>query len=1590
MSMQHAWQTQLQQYAQEHNINEAGQTFFLTYYEDVDSEDLSLLPVSDLVSAARSHQRTAALPRLPGQSHVEILQQHEDAEFAANETVINIVFDDLPFLIDSLIMLLNRPPQQSGEVKVDLQLLVHPIFTIKRNEQGELQSWSRSRSTDNGRESWVQIRLNQLSEAHATQLKGEIESMLATLYKVVSDEGLMRRALSQVTTQVQQQWHQDNDEVLAFLNWLSANHFLFMGFCEYDLTQDDEGAQQLAIHQDSCLGLFQLRPVYPYSSGFSNLEPHEKATWLSGPRLILSKSQQRATIHRNTHYDLIGIHKLNAAGEVVGQWRFMGLYTAQTYLSSVWDIPVIRQKCRYVVQECDYVAGGYKDKTLHFILQSYPRDELLQITAPALAPIVEGMVTLQERPRTRIFTRIDDFKRYVSAMVFLPREAFNTNLRERVAALLERAFASSDFDFSVNQGDGPLARLHFMFRTDAKLLPPVDAAALEKEVEQLVRGWQDQFKVLLADVGDAEQSFAQFSIDSLSKAYQDQHKPEEAWQDIQRWYGISAQETGIYLDASDDVEIPWRLRLYYRDQLPSLSKVLPMIESLGVTVYEEIPYEFTLADGSLISISDIGLALQAEDSERLHLDEVRSEFTALLQQVFNQQVEIDGFNTLVLKAGISWRDTVVLRSLAKYLKQATLPFSQAYVEQCLQHNIAPVLSLCSLWQMRLHPQQANQAQADAVVKQFKQQLDDVSNADEDRILNAFLTVILAVVRTNFWQQDADGAHKPVLSMKLESGKIDFLPKPWPMFEIWVYSPRIEGVHLRGAKVARGGLRWSDRMEDFRTEVLGLVKAQMVKNAVIVPNGSKGGFVCKQSPNPKDRQAVLNEGIACYQRFIQGLLDLTDNRLADGSLEHPQATHCRDAEDPYLVVAADKGTAKFSDIANQIAIDNHFWLNDAFASGGSAGYDHKGMGITARGAWESVKRHFRHLGKNIQTEDFTVVGIGDMAGDVFGNGMLLSEHIRLKAAFNHQHIFLDPNPDAASSYLERQRLFEAVAGWGEYNTELISEGGGVFDRSAKKINLSPQVQQWLNVIEGSMAPNDLIKAILQADVELLYNGGIGTYIKASSETHADAMDKANDVLRVNGDEVGAKVIGEGGNLGMTQLARIEYWQHGGRCNTDAVDNSAGVDCSDHEVNIKILLGGIVQAGQLSIEDRNELLKSMTDEVAHLVLRNNYLQTQMLAMNQLDVVKNLPALTELMAYLQEHAGLQRKIEFLPDAAQLQQRLTSGQGFANPEIAVLMAYSKMHLQDALLAGDLPDDAVFNSVLVNYFPQAMQTQYREEIENHYLRREIIANQVANQVVNRMGISFVQRLSTEMGRSIDDVVRAYWIASELYQAERHFAHIESWDNEINAELQMRLMAALARLISRVARGLLKDHAHLSDIRSWQEHYSVPVQDLLSQLPQLIKADAHPSVVNSMDVLSTQAVIGEETAQFLARLPYAENLLNLIDLSEQTEQPLAMVAEYYFDASAKLNSDWLYHTIAALPRENHWQNQACLAIREDTQNLLLDITKQMLVVEDASGEAVLEQKLQLVQQQVATMQPYAHIDLAMLSALLRSISKIVH
>ncbi|MCP2040949.1 glutamate dehydrogenase [Neisseria sp. HSC-16F19] len=1570
---------QLQQLAESQNQPAEFVRFLQYYYEDADARDLQSHPLAELVAAALSHYRFATEPRRRGQARLRTLQHDAQAAFAPNRTVIEIVADDMPFLIDSLILNVNAR-------HATLSWIVHPVITAQRDDNGTLKQWLRSKSTDEHKESLIQISLETLSPEQAQALAADLENMLAKLYAVVGAESAMRDKVHAIRQQIVAEGRSDQAEVVAFLEWMANNHYLFMGFCEYDLVTDDQGQSQLQLAEGSALGVLANRENPRYSTGFAALNAEDKKAWLEGDRLILNKSQRRANIHRNAYYDLVGIQKLDALGKVVGQWRFIGLYTAQAYLSSVWDIPILRQKCQYVVEHCDYIRGSYKDKMLHFVLQTYPRDELFEIHNADLLNIASGMVALNERPRVRLFTRTDDFKRYVSAIVYLPREQFNTELRKRVSHYLTEAFASTESDFAVQLlGDSAMARVHFMFRTHAATLPDFDPAVLEADINTMVRGWHSDWQHLAAqqnwdssEVADYDQAF--------SAGYREKFSPADALLDMSAIRNLGENHsTALRMGTQpDNANAPYWLKMYFPDASPSLSKTLPIIENLGVSVFAEEPYRIRRGSGS-VGLSHFSLALpEGMDGTALQQPETQTQLLALLEEVWQGRVENDRFNALVAAAGISWRDSVLMRALAKFIKQATLPFSQPYVEQCLMRHGAVVANLVALFHARLHPTEADEARADSLQAAIKAQLAEVPSIDEDRILNAFMTVILAVERTNFWQPDASGSPKQDVSFKIQSAKIDFLPKPHPLYEIWVYSPRVEGTHLRGAKVARGGLRWSDRLEDFRTEVLGLVKAQMVKNSVIVPHGSKGGFVCKQLPPASEREAYAAEGVACYQIFINALLDITDN-LKAGDIEAPAYVHRRDGDDPYLVVAADKGTARFSDVANGIAQRHGFWLDDAFASGGSAGYDHKGMGITARGAWESVKRHFRHLGKDIQKEDFTVIGIGDMGGDVFGNGMLLSEHICLKAAFNHRHIFIDPTPNAAKSFAERKRLFEAVAGWDQYDTSLISQGGGVYERSAKSITLTPEVKAWLKTDADSMAPSALIHELLKAEVELLYNGGIGTYIKASSEGHAQAQDRANDDVRVDGRDIKAKVLGEGGNLGATQLGRIEYWQAGGRCCTDAIDNSAGVDCSDHEVNIKILLGAEVQQGRMTLPERNELLKDMTDDVAKLVLRNNYLQTQVLAMNQLNPHGFLHAHADLINYLSEHAGLNRKLEFLPGEAEIKQRDMHQQGLSNPEVAVLLAYSKIHCQGELLESDLPDDANFLPVLTEYFPTALQQRYQDRMGSHYLKREIIANQMANRVVNRMGISFVQRFSTEMEASVADVVRAYWVASELFDGEARFAQIEALDNQIPAHEQMQLMADFARLLNRVSRHILRQKRPFGNIAELIERYREPVRQLLQQLPQWLHAEEHPSIQAASGRLAALGVLSDADQALYARLPFAENCLSIIDLAQAQNRELSEVAAAYFDLSQRLQMGWLYRAIAALPRHNQWQNQACLAVREDIQNLHMQVTDKWLRSQNDAERAAVDADVERAVAQIRSMQGYEQTDLAMLSALARSL-----
>ncbi|MGL6071977.1 NAD-glutamate dehydrogenase, partial [Craterilacuibacter sp.] len=1291
---------------------------FPVYFEETEYADLSRQSAQDLVGVVLAHYEFAS-QRMPGQTKVRIYNPDFERDgWQSTHSVIEIVNDDMPFLIDSVAMFLARH-------SLNLHLLVHPVVAVARDAAGQLLEIKRTEDRALPLESLIHVQIDRVSdEARLEALQRELTHVLGSIQLAVRDEPVMRERVNTLCEELGTQGEQ-GQEALAFLQWMAANHFLFMGYCSYDLVKRD-GKDSLKIVKDSGLGILEDQGGKEYSASFDALPQELRELAHLPQRIILNKSQSRSIIHRPAYMDFVGIKRFNADGEVIGESRLLGLYTASAYQAALREIPILREKLAYVTESCDFVDNSYKSKTLSFVLETYPRDELFEIQAETLLPIAEGIVNLQERPRVRLFVRKDRYHRYVSCLVYVPRDSFSTEVRLNIEKVLLSAFNGSAAEFSVQIGDGVLARVHYIIRTQAADLPAYREADIELDIARVVRGWVDELSVQLTEAHGEEQGNALFGLykAAFPVAYREEFSVRSAVLDIQHIAQVNSEEPlaiKLYRPFHRAAQ-QFNLKLFRCGSPLGLSASMPILENMGVKVQDEHPYRVERADGSTVWISDFGLDLGAAYRQMTDED-VQQDFQQLLAQVFAGRCESDGFNRLALLAGLNWREITLVRALAKYLRQAGLTFSQAYIEQCVANYPLITRRLVELFEARLDPVRRDEARAAALRTELASLLDQVSNLDEDRILGGFLTVILATRRTNLWQADAQGQVKSYISFKLESAAIPFLPQPRPLFEIWVYSPRVEGVHLRGSKVARGGLRWSDRMEDFRTEVLGLVKAQMVKNSVIVPMGSKGGFVCKQLPAPSEREAFMAEGIACYKIFISALLDLTDN-LVTGEIVPPASVVRLDADDPYLVVAADKGTATFSDIANGVSAAYGFWLGDAFASGGSAGYDHKGMGITARGAWEAVKRHFRHLGKDIQREDFSVIGIGDMAGDVFGNGMLLSEHICLKAAFNHLHIFLDPNPHAASSFAERARLFNLPrSSWTDYNRELISAGGGIFERSAKSIPLSAEVRAWLKTERESMAPNELIHEILKAEADLLYNGGIGTYVKAVSESHADVRDRATDALRVNGGELNVKVVGEGGNLGCTQKGRIEFALKGGLICTDAIDNSAGVDCSDHEVNIKILLGSVMQEGDMTLKQRNELLAEMTAEVGHLVLRNNYLQTQILAVNRLNAPQMLGAQSRMMLAMEKAGELNRALEYLPTDIQLAERRALRSGLTTPEVAVLLAYSKITLDQALLASDLPDDADFLPILVDYFPGPLKTRFGAAMKSHYLKREIISN---------------------------------------------------------------------------------------------------------------------------------------------------------------------------------------------------------------------------------------------------------------------------
>ncbi len=1539
------------------------QAFLDAYYRHVPAEEILARSADDLLSMALAH-RDLAGDRPVGTATVACVNPTIESEgWSSPHTVVQIVTDDRPFLVDSVTAHLegmDRP----------IHAVIHPVMVVRRSADGHLDDivLDADQSTPEDvaahsygelRESWIHIEISRESDdATRHAIVTGLTKVLSDVREAVEDWPKMRARAQALAAEFRSHAPKgiakgEAAQAADFLDWLVENHFTFLGARDYSLVPGKGGAH-LTTASGSGLGLLRSDPAMARQLTTLSGAALDKA--LERRVLFITKANSRATVHRPVYLDYIGVRRFDGDGAVIGEHRFLGLFTASAYADSVLRIPYVKDKIAEVMTTSGFPVESHSGKDLLGILENYPRDEIFQASTAQLLDVASQVVHLKEKRRCRLFCRLDDFGRFVSALVFIPRDRYNTAVRHRMEQILAEAYGATSVDFTTRVSESALAQVHFVLRLPAQSHTlGVDLPALESKVAEATRTWdEDLVDASLRELGEeATARVAGLYGRAFPTSYKEDFSVKQGVADIR------------HLDALDDVDSTalvlykprWnpetirRFKLFRRAPL-SLTEVLPLFTHMGVEVVDERPYALTRRDGQEQFVYDFGLRVKDDTlwTSMTH-SRLRELFESAVDAVWHGRAESDGFNALVLRAQLTWRQIVILRAIAKYLRQTRSAFSQSYVEAALLHNWRIATLLVALFEARFDPDRPDDTRAEEqerLVAAVIEALDDVASLDEDRIIRAFLGVIRATLRTNYFQRDAAGEPKDYLSIKLDPRIVPDLPAPRPAFEIWVYSPRVEGVHLRFGPVARGGLRWSDRREDFRTEILGLVKAQMVKNAVIVPTGSKGGFYPKHLP--EDAAGRREEGIAAYRIFISGLLDLTDNRVGD-AIVAPERTVRLDGDDPYLVVAADKGTATFSDIANAVSQDYGFWLDDAFASGGSSGYDHKAMGITARGAWESVKRHFRELGVDTQTEDFTVVGVGDMSGDVFGNGMLLSEHIRLVAAFDHRHVFVDPDPDPAVSYAERRRLFDLPgSSWASYDTTLLSEGGGVWARSRKAIPVSAPMRAVLGLADEvtSMTPNDLIHAILLAPVDLLWNGGIGTYVKASEETSDDVGDRANDAIRVDGAELRVKVVGEGGNLGLSQRGRIEAALAGVRVNTDAIDNSAGVDTSDHEVNIKILLREVVRQEDLTLKQRNRLLASMTDEVAAQVLRDNYEQNVLLGNARAQQFEMLDVHTRLIHWLEERGDLDRDIEYLPSDIELAERAETGRGLTSPEFSVLVAYAKLALKADLLPTGLPDDPWFQRTLREYFPGPIQDGFAEAIAAHPLRREIITNAVANSLVNRGGITYVFRAMEETGAGAEQIARAFVIAREVFGLPEFVAAAEGLDNVVTTGAQTRLYLEFRRLLDRAARWFIANRPVRLDVAGEVDRYAAIVRDWIPRLSEVLVGSEAERLRASAQGYADQDVPAD-LALRTAGLLDAFSLLDCADLVAASGEHPDDVVPLYFRVSERFGVDALLHRITSLPRGDRWDALARGALRDDLYGVLKALTHNVLDATDAGA-----------------------------------------
>lgn len=1508
------------------------QRFVQQFYQKMPAMDLERIDPARAAAIALSAYDYAA-SRKPGEVKIRIYQpRKKEHGWESDHMVVEMLNDDMPFLVDSVSAELQR--QQLMPLQT-----IHPLIHLRR-DKGKLEEVVEAQPNDKSQiESFIHFRLPLLPAGITPkQLEEDIRQVLIAVKTTVRDwKKMLAKCEEAEQSLAQSLTHAKPDEVSEvrdFLGWLRRKNFVFMGYIEYDF-YDEKGKEALRAVPGSELGLFTLDNLELKPQGLTGLPPEVQHFALLPHLLEITKATRKSVVHRPVHMDYITLKRFDKHGKAIGEYRFLGLFTSIVYYQSAIDIPIIRRKINRVLARANFDPYSHDGKSLKAILEFSPRDELFQMTEDELFTYAMGVLSLEAHPDVHVFVRRDLFERFISCMVFIPRDRFNTALRDQIQGILEATTKGTVTAFYTQMTDSPLARAHLIIKTTPGQIPAFDQQELLRRIAKITYRWSDMLQSALhAKYGEAEgeQVFLHYQ-NAFSQAYINNHDIKNAVYDIDTIRKVIASgRLGLELYRHEIYDEPvLHLKFYNPQSQAALSDILPMLENLGFRVLDENPFRITPQGEAKreVWIRDFRLAVPGQDN--IDVKALKSQLEEVLLKVWEGAQENDAFNALALKAGLNWRQITLLRAYSRYARQATLPYSLQAISTTLGRYPQIAQALVALFELRFNPTLAKKsakayetAEA-AQLSEIDTKLSTVPSLEDDRILRRLRDLIMATWRTNYYQTDAEGQPKSYVSFKLDSQRIPELPKPRPYAEIFVYSLRVEGIHLRGGKVARGGLRWSDRNEDYRTEVLGLMKAQMVKNAVIVPVGSKGGFVVKQPPKEGGREAYLAEGIACYQTYLRGLLDLTDN-IVEGNIVPPKDVVRRDGDDPYLVVAADKGTATFSDYANAVSAEYNFWLGDAFASGGSVGYDHKAMGITAKGAWISVRRHFREMGRDTQSQDFTVMGIGDMAGDVFGNGMLLSRHIRLVGAFNHMHIFLDPNPDAAKSFPERQRLFETPrSSWMDYDKKLISKGGGVFNRSEKEIALSPEIRKALDISEERLTPDALIRAMLKAPVDLLWNGGIGTYVKAETESNEQVGDRTNDSLRINGNELRAKVVGEGGNLGFTQLGRIEYALTGGRLNTDAIDNSAGVDCSDHEVNIKIAFRKALEEGSLDLKRRNKVLESMTAEVADLVLRDNHLQTLAITTAQLQGFSLLEQQSRLMRTLEKQGLLDRKVEYLPSEKTLSERRAQQQGLTRPELAVLVSYSKMAIYNDILDTNFPDDSYLQRDLLRYFPQVMRDKFTDCITQHRLRREIIATMVTNSIVNRAGMSFFFQMKEDTGLPGCDIARAFIIARDIFRIRDLWVDIAGSEATIPAPAQAAMYAQTSTFLERVMNWLLRHLPQPLQIDATMARFAVAVEEYLETCDNLVSDALRKAYVAKKQRFLDMGAT-EDLAHRIARLEIASSALDVARAAQEAKLSIPLTGQIYFEVGAHLKLGWLRREASRIPAGGYWERAAIKSV----------------------------------------------------------------